>query len=176
MERKGGERAQGALGGVQIDTRFVENGVEYGSKSEAHVGRWLAARFPEHVFAKTRPEWLRNPVTGRSLELDFYCEKLQLAVEYNGEQHYRRVAAFHGEGDEGRRRFRGQQIRDDIKLRTCRERGVRLIVVPFSVARHDIGGFLDQQLRALAPEPVDIQNPLARHRGPEPGLAQVAVR
>lgn len=37
-------------------------------------------------FVKARPAWLRNPATGRPLELDAYNAALKLAVEFHGIQ------------------------------------------------------------------------------------------
>jgi hypothetical protein len=39
-------------------------------------------------FMSVRPYWLKNPETGRNLELDCYNEEYRLALEYNGVQHY----------------------------------------------------------------------------------------
>ena len=39
-------------------------------------------------FPKLRPDWLRNPKTGYTLELDGYCEEIAIAFEYQGKQHY----------------------------------------------------------------------------------------
>lgn len=39
-------------------------------------------------FPKVRPDFLRNEISGRNLELDGYSDKLKIAFEYNGEQHY----------------------------------------------------------------------------------------
>jgi hypothetical protein len=43
-----------------------------------------------------RPDWLKNPETGRNLEIDIYFPKLKLAVEYQGKQHYEPVEYFGG--------------------------------------------------------------------------------
>jgi hypothetical protein len=41
-------------------------------------------------FPKTHPNWLRNDKR-KQLELDGYCEKLNLAFENNGKQHYQPI-------------------------------------------------------------------------------------
>jgi hypothetical protein len=74
-------------------------------------------------FPRVRPDWLRN-TTGQPLELDGYNESLSMAFEHQGGQHYRHVHHFRGMN---RDRI---AARDKRKRRLCRERGVRLIVVP----------------------------------------------
>jgi len=81
-------------------------------------------------FAKARPSFMRNPVTGENLELDVYNEELRLAVEYNGRQHYQFNSHFHNGSND---RFQNQQYRDLIKKQLCEQNGVRLIIVPYSV-------------------------------------------
>ena len=66
------------------------------------------------------PRWL-----GR-LRLDFYLPELALAIEHQGEQHYRPVNAFGGEGA-----FVKVQQRDRQKRLKCKEQGVSLVEVRF---------------------------------------------
>lgn len=75
-------------------------------------------------FIKSRPSWLNG------LELDGYCEELELAFEYNGQQHYEYSEHFH-RGDIGK--FEDQVERDRIKLEICTKRGIKLIVIPYTV-------------------------------------------
>eukprot|EP00414_Alexandrium_minutum_P004815 CAMPEP_0113830442 /NCGR_PEP_ID=MMETSP0328-20130328/6332_1 /TAXON_ID=39455 /ORGANISM="Alexandrium minutum" /LENGTH=103 /DNA_ID=CAMNT_0000798557 /DNA_START=327 /DNA_END=635 /DNA_ORIENTATION=- /assembly_acc=CAM_ASM_000350 len=49
------------------------------------------------TFRKRRPSFLRSS-KGGYLELDGYCEELQLAFEYNGEQHYSAVHYWNRRG------------------------------------------------------------------------------
>lgn len=76
----------------------------------------------EDKFFKVRPEWLIGH-KGRKLELDGYSEKLGIAFEHNGEQHYNNVEYF----SEG---FEALQINDKIKLELCKKNNVKLIVIP----------------------------------------------
>lgn len=80
-------------------------------------------------FKNTRPYWLKNDTTGRCLELDCYNEKLKLAVEMNGCQHYKYPNIFHKTHHE----FKEQVRRDKLKIELCKEHGVHLIVVPYNV-------------------------------------------
>lgn len=80
-------------------------------------------------FINVRPSWLKNPLTNRNLELDCYNEKLKLAVEYGGEQHFK-WCSF---AKQSYTDFRNQVYRDRIKVELCKEHGVYLIVVPYNV-------------------------------------------
>ena len=95
------------------------------------------------VQRNVRPRWLRNPETGRNLELDMYCPDLRLACEYNGSQHYHE-SELHRPGSDD---FRRQQRRDRLKKRLCERHGVRLIVVPFT-QRHRLEAFLREHIEA----------------------------
>ena len=71
---------------------------------------------------KIRPDWLEN------LELDGYCEELNLAFEYQGIQHYQLHSHFHRNGIED---FHKQQEHDERKLRITLERGIKIIFIPY---------------------------------------------
>nr|WDW26020.1 hypothetical protein FD201807_087R [Megalocytivirus FD201807] len=88
-------------------------------------------------FAKSR--CIKNPVTGQHLELDCYNSALKLAVEYNGRQHYQYVPHFHGPE---RHRFTEQRYKDVIKAQLCKEQGIKLIVVPYTVPVDDIEAYI----------------------------------
>ena len=90
-------------------------------------------------FKNMRPKWLKNPETNRNLELDCYNEKLKLAVEYNGQQHYKYPSGFSGQTYED---FLNQQKRDKLKKEICEQNGVYLIVVPYNVPHDMIPTFI----------------------------------
>ena len=66
-------------------------------------------------------DWLKHY---NNLYLDFYLPDYNVAIECQGEQHYRPVAAFGGE--EG---FKLIQARDESKLRLCKEHNIPIIYV-----------------------------------------------
>lgn len=76
-----------------------------------------------------RPKWLVNPVTGRSLELDFYIEQIDLAIEIDGPQHDKYVPAFHPNGEVD---LLYQKYRDRCKLMQCKKRHVHLLTIKTS--------------------------------------------
>jgi hypothetical protein len=80
-------------------------------------------------FKKIRPDWLRNPRTGRNLECDMYNDDLKLCIEYSGEQHYNYVPRFHKSPAD----LVAQKDRDAIKRELCAKNGVKIITIPYQV-------------------------------------------
>ena len=78
-------------------------------------------------FPSGRYQFLTNPETGKPLELDGYSKELNLAFEYQGEQHYKFVDHFHKTKDE----FKKSQERDIFKYKKCVELGITLIIIPY---------------------------------------------
>lgn len=40
------------------------------------------------IFRNYRPDWLKNPTSGKNLELDFYLPHIPIAIEIQGQHHY----------------------------------------------------------------------------------------
>ena len=114
------------------------------SKGEIECRRVLEKIFNK-PFNKARPNFLNNPVTGGNfnLELDCYNEELQIAVEYNGVQHYKYVPYFHKNNEA----FLNQKYRDDMKRRMCNDQNIILIEVPYTVKLENIERFIKDELR-----------------------------
>lgn len=96
-------------------------------------------------FVKIRPPWLRNPLTGRNLEIDAWCEELKLACEFQGYQHTVFPNRFHKTFDQ----FLAQQQRDKFKAQTLASLGIRLLEVPHTVCVEEIPSFLSERLASL---------------------------
>ena len=116
------------------------------SKGEIECKRVLEKIF-NRPFPKVRPDFLQNPVTGAeyNLEIDCFCDSLNLAVEYSGVQHYKYVPYFH----KNKEAFQNQKYRDELKRRMCRDYGINLIEVPYTVKVEDIEKYLVQKLKSL---------------------------
>lgn len=95
-------------------------------------------------FKKVRPDWLKNK-NGNNLELDIYNEELSLAVEYNGRQHYEYVPFFHNTMEI----FRERAGDDELKYRICKERGVNLIIVPYTVGLDEICHYIEEKAKEI---------------------------
>jgi hypothetical protein len=118
------------------------------SSRESEVRELLESMLRPCLFPKVRPPFLMNKASGRALELDCYSSALRLAVEINGEQHYvwpssyfSTRAEFDGPG--------GQLERDALKRDLCKQAGITLLVVPFTVRR---GAGIETYLRQLLAE------------------------
>jgi len=112
------------------------------SKGEIECRRVLEMIFNK-PFNKARPNFLRNEVTGNNnLELDCFNPQLKLAVEYNGVQHYKFTPYFH----KSQEHFLTQKYRDYMKRNLCRDAGITLIEVPYTVQINKIYDFLRLEL------------------------------
>lgn len=94
-------------------------------------------------FPTKRPSWLINPTTGKRLELDGYCEKLRIAFEYQGQQHYKSFEDhFHK-----RRSLKKQQRVDELKKLICNKNDVTLVVTPYQIAREEYPNYIINECR-----------------------------
>lgn len=85
--------------------------------NETQLFRLLEVFFSNHVLIReASPEWLGNQ------RLDFFLPTLSLAIEYQGEQHFKPVELFGGKAA-----LRNTQMRDARKRQLCKENGVRLV-------------------------------------------------
>lgn len=111
------------------------------SRGELSCRGYLERLF-SRSFAKARPDFLNNPVTGGkfNLELDCYNPELKLALEYHGAQHYKFTPHFH----KSREAFYNQKYRDQLKRMLCRENGISLIEVPYNV--DNIENYINDEL------------------------------
>ena len=94
-------------------------------------------RLTANVKFNFRPDFLKNPKTGRNVEIDIFIEVVkpftkEIAVEFNGRQHDEFVAKFHKKQSE----FFNQQFRDRLKADVCKERGIELVVISHSDVDH----------------------------------------
>ena len=129
---------QSSLGDVNVEFKksikkpgfiFDDTGREFGS-----IGEKLSCKiFEEFIKRKAvihlRPDWLKNPLTKRNLEIDIFDPKTFIGIEYNGAQHYRYEQSMHKSEND----FNYQVYKDQLKLERCKMMGVSLIVVPYTV-------------------------------------------
>lgn len=77
-------------------------------------------------------------------EIDGYCKELNIAFEYNGEQHYKKIKIFHKNG----RSLKQQKQRDEYIKNYCKEKEIELIIIPCKKAKskEDIESFIRSKI------------------------------
>lgn len=99
-------------------------------------------------FPSCRPDFLKNPLTGRNLELDIFNPTIKtplgrgLAAEVDGRQHAQFVGRFHNSAKD----FVGQVKRDFYKDKVCKERGILLIRIPHHIRYDELDMFIVKEL------------------------------
>lgn len=105
----------------------------------------LCEAFPGYSFEKTRS------VKGmKGYELDGFNEKLRIAFEYNGIQHYKYVPHFHRNGVID---FKKQQERDTEREALCIKNWLCLITVPYTIKHINIRSFVRDEIVDMGYEP-----------------------
>jgi hypothetical protein len=91
-----------------------------------HIGQERTREIFQQVFnvkfKSIRPNWLNNPKTNVNLELDGYNKDLNLAFEFQGNQHTSPNTQFGNE-------HYAQVERDELKRQLCKKLGVTLIEI-----------------------------------------------
>ena len=114
---------------VRLQTFVNPNVARKVSMGEELTTKALEALLGRQVQSQIRPFFLRNPETGRPLELDCYDPVSRIAVEYSGRQHYEFPSSFFTNEQD----FYNQVYRDQLKRELCDKNGVYLITVPYSI-------------------------------------------
>ena len=104
--------------------------------------RKIIEKIYKKPFPSIRPSFLKSPKTGHNLELDCYNKDLQIALEYNGEQHYKYLPVWH----KSKKDFYKQVFHDDFKREKCHKLGIKLIEVPYW-EQYNLETFIMNELR-----------------------------
>ncbi|PEM61052.1 hypothetical protein CN613_28010, partial [Bacillus pseudomycoides] len=73
-------------------------------------------------------KFIKNREVLDGYELDGFNEEQKIAFEYHGVQHYEYIEFFHKE----ERQFKEQKQKDRMKRKMCKEKGIKLITVPYT--------------------------------------------
>ena len=95
------------------------------SKLQRYTGKQLYKRFGKYgLVENTRPQWLVSS-KGERLELDFFIDKLSIAVEVQGRQHIEFTSCLHATEYD----FEEQLRRDKDKAQVCKQTGINLLYI-----------------------------------------------
>ena len=81
-----------------------------------------------------------------NLRFDFYLPKLNICIEYDGEQHFKPIELFGGE-----KQYKIQVENDNIKNKFCKENNIKLIRIPY-YELNNIPNFLNMTIMSQAIE------------------------
>ena len=107
----------------------IGDSVSKSSKGEDLVAEALQNILQSPIKRNIRPNFLRNPETGKNMEIDCFNEDYAVAVEYNGIQHYKFPSVFYKNKED----FYAQVYRDRLKRKLCDENNIYLISIPYWV-------------------------------------------
>lgn len=108
-----------------------------------HLCRLVFETIFKEGFPKKRPKWLRNS-RGNLMEFDGYNEKLHIAFEYHGEQHYSSSSYFH----KGNTNALKDRILDDKKKKELStENNVNLIEIPHTIPVRSLYKYIVSECR-----------------------------
>lgn len=137
-------------GKMEVSDRSVKNQKHEGEPSTPDKKKWkreeLCRQWMEHLtgekFPCIRPDILKNPETLRNLEFDGYCEKLKIAFEHHGIQHYKYPNGWH----KTHKDYEQQVRRDEYKKDVCDQHKISLIIVPYTIPEHKLESYVRAKL------------------------------
>ena len=92
------------------------------SRLENKVFKFLLETYPNFDITREKKfEWLKNKTY---LPLDFYIEGTNIAVEVQGEQHFKPISRFGG-----KKGFEERQFLDNLKKKLCEKHGITLLYI-----------------------------------------------
>lgn len=102
----------------------IRNNHNIRAVGDAYVNELLLANIIQTIFPDSirqyRAKWLGKYI------IDIFIPSKNIAVEYQGEQHYKPVKRFGGEN-----KLNQQKLRDDIVRQKCKQNGIILIEWPY---------------------------------------------
>lgn len=108
----------------KLSTPTVKNNA---SKLHSSVYEFCKRRFPLYTIIQEMPIYGDNRGIRSHLYIDIFIKELGVAIECNGEQHYRPNSFFFG-GSYG---FKKAQRNDKLKSDWCKENGYKLVIFKF---------------------------------------------
>ena len=118
----------------EVNITFKPSRKECKKKHENRCREILENIYYPHTFPSVRPDFLKNPSTGKNLEIDCYNHILRIGLEYQGKQHTSYMPYFHSSIQD----FEYQVHKDKYKKMQCQRMGIKMIYVPHTVKYDDL--------------------------------------
>ena len=99
------------------------------AKGELKIMRFAEAHGVSLIHQKSFDD-CRNPKTNRKLKFDFYDPSRNILIEYDGEQHFRRITF--GTHPLTEDEMKDIQFKDGLKSEYAKKRGIKLLRIPFT--------------------------------------------
>lgn len=132
------------------------------SKLQSRVSELLSVFLGGYTIRENiRPEWLVSE-NGNRLELDFFVEELNTAIEVQGEYHYRFVPFFHNDASGFKKRLELDRRKKEI----CEARGIRL----FHIDNEQDALLAIDEMTAVIDQPAVpfVSSMMTREKSPKP--------
>ena len=91
------------------------------------------------------------------LRFDIFLPSFNMAIEYQGKQHYFPISYFGGEEN-----FKKQQDRDNRKRQFCKENNIILLEIPYTLKKEEIEEVLSKNLQGSTTKVVQVNEKSAR--------------
>ncbi len=131
-----------------IHTRRKDSSNDKGGCKKKHEGKCreiLEDIFYPHSFPSIRPSFLKNPATGRNLEIDCYNDMIKVGLEYQGVQHRKYTPWYHRSMED----FNKQVERDVFKKNRLREENIFMIYVPDTIKYNELEKYIREKLKEM---------------------------
>jgi len=102
-------------------------GICSGSNGEYEVDKFLKEHYIEHINQHRFPDCVYK----NQLVFDFYIPSKNMAIEYDGQQHYFPVQFGGISLGEAIKEYHKNKIRDSVKNKYCKNNGINLIRIPY---------------------------------------------
>lgn len=119
-------RLWGSFNNMYLEV-FPDKNIKYFKQEQFFINK-IAEWLNEQPILQCKFEWLTNPSTNKQFVIDAYFPKYNLAIEYNGIQHYKFQPYFHKTQEQ----FKYKQSIENTKLNLIKAKGINLIVIKYN--------------------------------------------
>lgn len=110
------------------------------SRGEAETMKWLDSNGYEYMYQKTFADCRKE----KPLPFDFYIPSAKMAIEYDGEQHFKPIDYFGGDKE-----FTKRINYDKIKNQYCDDNDIFLVRIPYTITGEGLTKMLDGAIKPI---------------------------